>query len=346
MTAIPARAEVGRDLPAREVVILTYEGANLLDVAGPAQVFATAARPRDGGGAAYRVSVVARPGGPTLTSTGIAIVALPLADLPPAAIDTLIVAGGPGVQASRRDPETLAWLGAQAARARRVCSVCTGAFLLAATGLLDGRRATTHWRFAQALQARFPKVKVEAEPIYVQDGALWSSAGVSAGIDLALALVEADLGHAAALEVARDLVVFLKRPGTQAQFSAALAGQVIGDGRFGELHAWIAANLEQDLRVERLAERLAMSPRNFARAFASATGSTPAKAVEAARIEAARRLLEETPRPVGWVARRCGFGDDERMRRSFIRRIGVAPSDYRARFHSARGAAPAETSAA
>ena len=209
-------------MPAREVVILTYEGANLLDVAGPAQVFATAARPRDGGGAAYRVSVVARPGGPTLTSTGIAIVALPLADLPPAAIDTLIVAGGPGVQASRRDPETLAWLGAQAARARRVCSVCTGAFLLAATGLLDGRRATTHWRFAQALQARFPKVKVEAEPIYVQDGALWTSGGIRAGIDLALALVEADLGHEVALEVARDLVVFLKRPGTQAQFSAAL----------------------------------------------------------------------------------------------------------------------------
>ncbi len=230
----------------------------------------------------------------------------------------------------------VAWLAARAAQARRTCSVCTGAFLLAAAGLLDGRRATTHWRWAGALQAQYPKVRVEPRPIYVQDGAIWSSAGVSAGIDLALALVEADLGHAAALEVARYLVVFLKRPGSQAQFSAALAGQVEGNGRFGDLHAWIAANLGRDLRIERLAERMAMSPRNFARAYAAATGVTPAKAVEARRVEQARRLLEETARPIGWVARQCGFGDDERMRRSFTRWIGVSPSDYRERFRSGR----------
>ncbi len=319
------------------MVILAYAGVNLLDVAGPAQVFATAAATQgDPGALAYRVSVAARPGGPTPTSTGIAIVASPLAELADQAIDTLIVAGGPGVHATRHEPEMVAWLAARAAQARRTCSVCTGAFLLAATGLLDGRRATTHWRWSKALQARYPKVRVEADPIYVQDGAIWTSAGVSAGIDLALALVEADLGHAAALEVARTLVVFLKRPGSQAQFSAALAGQALGSGRFGDLHAWIAADLGRDLRVERLAERMAMSPRNFARAYAAATGATPAKAVEALRVEAARRLLEETSRPIGRVARQCGFGDDERMRRSFLRWIGVTPSDYRDRFRTGR----------
>ncbi len=337
MTTIPASAVSGATAPGRHVVILIYEGVNLLDVAGPAQVFTTAAARAEGcDPPPYRVSVAARRGGPTLTSTGIAIVASSLAELADQPIDTLIVAGGPGVYATRHDPEMVAWLAGRAARARRTCSVCTGAFLLAATGLLDGRRATTHWRWASALQAQYPSVRVEAHPIYVQDGAIWSSAGVSAGIDLALALVEADLGHTAALEVARHLVVFLKRPGSQAQFSAALAGQTLGNARFGDLHAWIAADLAQDLRVERLAERIAMSPRNFARAYASATGVTPAKVVEAMRVEAARRLLEETLRPIGWIARQCGFGDDERMRRSFMRWIGVTPSDYRARFRSGR----------
>jgi transcriptional regulator GlxA family with amidase domain len=337
MTTIPANTTGGVPPAHRDVVILTYEGVNLLDVAGPAQVFTTAAaRARDGGAPPYRVSVASRRGGPTLTSTGIAIVTSSLAQLEGQPIDTLIVAGGPGMHAIRHDPEMVAWLAARAAQARRTCSVCTGAFLLAAAGLLDGRRATTHWRWAGALQAQYPKVRVEPRPIYVQDGAIWSSAGVSAGIDLALALVEADLGHAAALEVARYLVVFLQRPGSQAQFSAALAGPLEQTGRFGDLQAWIAANLERDLRVERLAERMAMSPRNFARAYAAATGLTPAKAVEAMRVEAARRLLETTFRPIGWIARQCGFGDDERMRRSFLRWIGVTPSDYRDRFHSGR----------
>jgi transcriptional regulator GlxA family with amidase domain len=335
MTAIPAKTKPAPQPAGRQVVILAYQGVNLLDVAGPAQVFTSAtALARDGGPPPYGVSVVAKPGGATPTSTGVAIVAGALDEVAAQPIDTLIVAGGPGIQALRRDPEVVAWLAARAAGARRTCSVCTGAFLLAAAGLLDGRRATTHWRHAGALQSAYPKVRVEPDPIWVQDGALWTSAGVSAGIDLALALVEADLGHAVALEVARHLVVFLKRPGSQAQFSAALAGQAAGNGRFGELHAWIAANLERDLRVERLAERAAMSPRNFARAYAAATGVTPAKAVEAQRVEAARRLLEETARPLGWVARAAGFGDDERMRRSFVRWIGVAPSDYRDRFRT------------
>ncbi len=337
MTAISAMAGFVPDPAGRQVVILAYEGVNLLDVAGPAQVFTSAAAiVQDGGPPPYRVSVVAQPGGPTPTSTGIAIVTDGLAEVAGRPVDTLIVAGGPGIHGLRQDRELVAWLAARAAEARRTCSVCTGAFLLAAAGLLDGRRATTHWRWAKALQAQFPRVRVEPDPIYVQDGAIWTSAGVSAGIDLALALVEADLGHAVALEVARYLVVFLKRPGSQAQFSTALAGQAPGNGRFGELQAWVAANLKRDLRVERLAERVAMSPRNFARAYAAATGVTPAKAVEALRVEAARRLLEETAQPIGWVAHQCGFGDDERMRRSFLRWIGVTPSDYRDRFRTGR----------
>ena len=335
MTTIPAMP--APQAPCRQVVILAYEGVNLLDVAGPAQVFATAAAlARNDAAPPYRLTLVTKSGGPTATPTGIAIVTAALAAVADRPIDTLIVAGGPGVYALRQDLELARWIAGRAAAARRTCSVCTGAFLLAAAGLLDGRRATTHWRWASALQAQYPKVRVEADPIYVQDGPIWSSAGVSAGIDLALALVEADLGHAAALEVARYLVVFLKRPGSQTQFSAALAGRGEGNGQFGDLHAWIGANLGRDLRVERLAERMAMSPRNFARAYAAATGATPAKAVEAIRVEAARRLLEDTARSIGWVARQCGFGDDERMRRSFMRWVGVTPSDYRERFRSGR----------
>ena len=335
MTTIPAMPSP----PAysREVVILAHEGVNLLDVAGPAQVFATAAALRRNDAApAYRLTLVTKSGGPTATPTGIAIVTAGLAEVADRPIDTLIVAGGPGVHALRQDLELVGWIARRATGARRTCSVCTGAFLLAAAGLLDGRRATTHWRWASALQAQYPKVRVEADPIYLQDGPIWSSAGVSAGIDLALALVEADLGHPAALEVARYLVVFLKRPGSQAQFSAALAGRVGENGQFGDLHAWIRANLGCDLRVERLAERMAMSPRNFARTYAAATGATPAKGVEAMRVETARRLLEDTARSIGWVARQCGFGDDERMRRSFMRRVGVTPSDYRERFRTGR----------
>ena len=335
MTTIPAMP--APPAPSREVVILAYEGVNLLDVAGPAQAFATAAaRAPKAAAPPYRLTLVTKSGGPAATATGIAIVTAALADLADRPIDTLIVAGGPGVHALRHDPELVAWIAGRASLARRTCSVCTGAFLLAAAGLLDGRRATTHWRWASALQAHYPKVRVEADPIYVQDGAIWTSAGVSAGIDLALALIEADLGHAVALEVARYLVVFLKRPGSQAQFTAKLAGRAGGNGRFGDLDAWIAANLGRDLRVERLAERMAMSPRNFARAYAAATGATPAKAVEAIRVEAARRLLEDTARSIGWVARACGFGEDERMRRSFLRWVGVTPSDYRERFRSGR----------
>jgi transcriptional regulator GlxA family with amidase domain len=317
----------------REVVIVAYEGVTLLDVAGPAQVFATATDVQgDGGAPAYRVILASRSGGPVMTSTGIAVLTSAFAELAGRPIDTLVVAGGPGVHASVQEAGMIEWVSARAAEAKRTCSVCTGAFLLAAAGLLNGRRATTHWRWAETLQTQYPEVSVEADPIFLRDGSIWTSAGVSAGIDLALALVEEDLGHGIALRVARRLVVFLKRPGSQTQFSAALAAQTRDGGRFGELHAWIAANLGHELRIEHLAEQARMSPRHFARVYAASTGMTPAKAIEAMRVEAARRLLEENGRPIGWVAQHCGFGDDERMRRSFVRWIGVPPTDYRERF--------------
>ena len=267
----------------------------------------------------------------TLTaSAGLRLVADPLPDLD-APIDTLVIAGGPGVAAACDDPALVAWVQARAGRARRVASVCTGAFLLGAAGLLDGRRAVTHWTQCGALAARYPKVRVEPDPIFVRDGAVWSSAGVTAGIDLTLAMVEEDLGRPLALAVARHLVMFLKRPGGQAQFSAALALQA-GEERFGALHAFVAANLSGDLSLPVLAGAAGMSERSLSRHYLEATGLTPAKAVERLRVEAARRALAETALPVKRIAQSCGFGSEETLRRSFLRLVAATPQDYRARF--------------
>jgi len=222
-------------------------------------------------------------------------------------------------------------LRATAPRARRVASVCTGAFLLARAGLLDGRRATTHWAWCEELARRFPQVAVERDPIFVADGNVRTSAGVTAGMDLALALVEEDLGPRAALEVARQLVLFVRRPGGQAQFSAGLAAQA-QHAPLRELQAWMADHLDADLGVEALAARAHMSPRSFARAFRRETATTPAAYVEALRVERARLLLETTPAAVTEVARACGFGTVETLRRAFARRLGVAPAAYRSRF--------------
>jgi transcriptional regulator GlxA family with amidase domain len=213
-------------------------------------------------------------------------------------------------------------------------SVCTGAFVLGAAGLLDGHRVATHWQSCEALQRRFPRATVEPDPIFVRDGKLWTSAGVTAGIDLALAMVQEDLGHTAAMAVARDLVVFLKRPGSQAQFSTALATQHQGN-EFEALHAWMAAHLSGDLSVAALAERAGMNERSFIRRFRASTGSTPARAVERLRIEAARQLLATTHWPIKRVAQRCGFGSEETLRRSLLRQSNTTPRDYRARFSAA-----------
>jgi transcriptional regulator GlxA family with amidase domain len=225
------------------------------------------------------------------------------------------------------------WVQGRAAQARRVASVCTGAFLLGAAGLLDGRRAVTHWTECKELARRFPAARVEPDPIFVQDGAVWSSAGITAGIDLALALIEQDIGREMALAVARHLVVFLKRPGGQAQFSVALSLQSAED-RFGPLHHWISNHVGGDLSLPTLARQAGMSERSFSRRYVEATGQAPARAVERLRVETARRLLSDTRLPVKRIAARCGFGSEETMRRSFVRTLAATPQDYRARFSS------------
>jgi transcriptional regulator GlxA family with amidase domain len=249
-------------------------------------------------------------------------------------IDTLVVAGG-DCRALMEDRALLAWIRRVARHARRTTSVCTGAFLLAEAGLLDGRRATTHWGWVDELRRRYPAVAVDPDALFVSDGAIHTSAGVTAGMDLALALVEADLGRSLALDVARGLVLFLKRPGGQSQFSAHLAAQRADRGPLGDVPEWIVQHLDGDLSVETLAARAAMSPRNFARVFARELGVTPAKFVERARIEQARRALEDGELPLASVAEAAGFGSLERMRRTFHRHLRVVPQAYRNRFKAA-----------
>ncbi len=316
----------------RVIEVLAFPSVQLLDVSGPLQVFASAndLAAEAGGMPPYALRVVAQGGQGITASAGLGLAADPL---PPvgAALDTLIVAGGQGVEAAAADPVLVDWVRERARQARRVASVCTGAFLLAASGLLDGRRAATHWSLCAELARRFPAVRVEPDPIFVRDGPVWTSAGVTAGIDLALALVEQDLGRTIALAVARYLVVFLKRPGGQAQFSAALSLQTAED-KFGALHNWINEHLSDDISLPVLAGQAGMSERSFSRRYAEATGMTPGRAVERLRVEAARRLLSESRLPVKRISRRCGFGSEETMRCSFLRVLAVTPQDYRARF--------------
>jgi len=312
--------------------MLAFPSVQLLDVTGPLQVFATANDhiAEAGGSPPYAPSVVAQGGQGVAASAGLGLAADPL---PPigSAVDTLMVAGGPGVEAAAADPVLADWVRQRATQARRVASVCTGAFLLAAAGVLDRRRAATHWSRCDDLARRFPTVRVEPDPIFVRDGPVWTSAGVTAGIDLALALVEQDLGRTVALAVARYLVVFLKRPGGQAQFSAALSLQAAED-KFGALHDWIKEHLADDISLPVLASQAGMSQRSFSRHYAEATGLTPGRAIERLRVEAARRLLSESRLPVKRISQRCGFGSEETMRRSFLRVLATTPQDYRARF--------------
>jgi transcriptional regulator GlxA family with amidase domain len=312
----------------RRVVIVAFPGVQTLDVTGPAEVLRAATKLHPPG---YEVTVAAPEEGPLRTSTVTMVPDLPLSACR-FAIDTLIVAGGTGTRRAEEDEHLIDWLKAAAERSQRVASVCSGAFLLARAGLLDGRRATTQWASCADLAERYPAVTVEPDPIFVRDGNLVTSAGVTAGMDLALALVEEDLGRDVALAAARWLVVFLKRPGGQAQFSAQLAAQTAERQPLRDLQAWIPDHLDTDLSVPALAGRAAMSERNFARAFRRETGMTPAAYVEAARVESARIALETGDLPVEQVARQAGFGTVETMRRAFGRRVGVSPVDYRSRF--------------
>jgi transcriptional regulator GlxA family with amidase domain len=318
----------------RVVEVLAYPAVQLLDVTGPLQVFASANdfMAKAGEPRPYAIRLVA-PGGRSIeASAGVALVTDPLS--PHATgIDTLIVAGGEGFNAASANTVLIDWVRERTGQARRTVSICTGAFLLAAAGVLDGRRAATHWLYCAELARRFPAVQVESDPIFVRDGSIWTSAGVTAGIDLALALIEEDLGRAMALTVARYLVVFMKRPGGQAQFSEALSLQSSED-TFGALHDWISKHLAEDLSLPVLASHAGMSERSFSRHYAESTGLTPARAVERLRVEGARRLLSDTRLPVKRISQRCGFGSEETMRRSFLRLLSATPQDYRARFRS------------
>jgi transcriptional regulator GlxA family with amidase domain len=319
----------------RRIAILAFEGAQTLDVTGPYEVFSIANRLS--GGTEYEVEIVAPEKRALRTGSGLAILPDRATSGVRGSIDTLLIAGGEGVLTAMEDERLVGWVKRAAARSRRVASVCTGAYMLARAGLLDGRRAATHWASAADLARRHPEVDVDPEAIFVRDGDVWTSAGVTAGMDLALALVEEDLGRRTALETARWLVVFVKRPGGQSQFSSHLRAQVAERRPLRELQEWMAANLDADLSVPALAARAAMSERNFARAFGREVGMTPAAYVEALRVDHARIRLESTGQKLEAVARDCGFGTVETMRRAFRRRLGVGPAGYRDRFQTRGG---------
>jgi transcriptional regulator GlxA family with amidase domain len=318
-------------MASRRVVVVTIPAAQILDVAGPIEVFssATALVP----GVDYRTELVSATGGMVPTSCGVALETSPMAEVA-GPIDTLVVAGGRDTAVVAEDPELLDQVRRLAEQTRRVTSVCSGAFVLAGARLLDGRRATTHWAEAGDLGERHPDVEVDADAIFVRDGDVWTSAGVTAGIDLALALVADDHGQEAAAAVARHLVVYLRRSGGQTQYSALLATQAAQTEPMRDLLAWIVDHLAEDLSVAALAERMHLSPRQFARVFKDEVGVTPADHVESVRVDAACRLLETTGDDAQQIARTCGFGTIETMHRVFRRRLDTTPGQHRRHFHA------------
>ena len=316
----------------RRIVIVTSPGAQILDVTGPLEVFSTASRFVPA--VSYRTQVVSSRGGPVLASCGLEFATMAIASVR-YPVDTVVVAGGPETDMCNRDDHLLAQLRRLSRTTRRMTSVCSGAFLLAAAGLLNDRRATTHWRLCPDLAHEFPDVTVEADAIFVRDGNVWTSAGVTAGIDLALALVADDHGAPAAADVARQLVVYLRRSGGQAQFSTLLAAQALDNEPVRDLLSWMADHLDDDLSVAALARRLNLSERQFRRVFKTHVGVTPVEHVEGVRLEAACRLLETTQSPIGHVARNCGFGAVETMNRTFRRRLGTTPGEHRRHFGGA-----------
>ena len=321
-------------LPPRRIAVLAFPGAQLLDVTGPLEVFGRTQRwlaqhrPHARG---YTVEILAERSGAVSSSSGIALVAA-RSYSGAGKLDTLLVAGGDGVDEQLTNKRLLRWLAAAPARTRRVGSVCTGAFLLAQAGLLNGRRAVTHWESCQDLARRHPAVRVEADALYIRDGHIVTSAGVTAGMDLALALVEEDHGRTVALAVARALVLFLYRPGGQSQFSPQMNAQLAERATIRDAQSFIAAHPEEELSVPALARRAGYSPRQFARLFRSEVGLTPARYVEAARVDVARRRLEATSDTLEQVAARSGLGTAESLRRRFLARLRITPSAYRARF--------------
>ena len=321
----------------RIIAIPIYPGLQSLDAVGPGQVFGTANQLS--GREAYRVKFLATAAGPVTTTAGFALVAESIRATPPKSVDTLIVPGGDdaGVRAALADKRLMAWIRSAARDARRACSVCSGAFLLAATGELSGKRVATHWSATADLQRVHPDLDVDAESIYVNEGRCWTSAGVTTGIDMALALLEEDMGRDLATAVARQLVVYMRRPGHQTQFSTALNAQSTNDDRLANLAQWVEANLQKRLDVETLADRAAMSPRSFHRHVRAELGVSPAKFVEAVRLDAARRLLDERTLDLAQIAAHAGFSGPDHLIRAFDRRFGVTPAAYR-QIHGAQSA--------
>ncbi|MGA9335383.1 MAG: DJ-1/PfpI family protein [Rudaea sp.] len=314
-----------------------YPDAQMLDISGPLEVFGRSTRWLNDKGVcrtpAYSIELVAPAAGAFAVSSGIRMIGeRSYRDVHRA--DTLLISGGIGCHAVMRDEDVLRWIRRMAAKVSRLGSVCSGALILARAGLLNDKSATTHWNYTDQLAAVSDTIKVQRDAIFVRDGNLYTSGGVTAGLDMALAMVESDWGQATALGVAQQLVMFLKRPGGQSQFSRHLAAQFSEDDKLRELQLWILDHLDRDLCVANLAAKAAMSERNFARRFSASVGTTPAQYVSGARLEAARRKLEENNLPISQVARHCGFGTEETMRRTFAAELGVSPSDYRERFRS------------
>ncbi|GJG93795.1 GlxA family transcriptional regulator [Cupriavidus pauculus] len=316
----------------RNILFVAYPDVSLLDLAGPQTVFWAASNyARARGMAGYRCHTTSFGGGMVSTVEGTAMDSVSLQSFDMRLIDTVIVPGSPTIlEVAKNETALIDWLAGASTRIRRMASVCSGAFLLAFAGLLDGRRATTHWAMLDRFRELFPTVDLDPDAIFVRQQNLWTSAGVTTGIDLALAMVEADYGHEVALNAAKELAVYMKRPGAQPQLSEILISQSRQVPVFESLHLWIVQNLsKEELSVEQLAEHVGMSPRNFARVYKEKTGRTPAKGVEHFRMEAARRQLQDLSRPIEVIARDCGFGSEERMRVTFQRHFGLSPSEYR-----------------
>jgi transcriptional regulator GlxA family with amidase domain len=332
MPGLTTKPTLANRRPPISVVVLAVPPVEELDLIGPLEVFAGVNRALGERGPAYDIRLVSAQPKPIIAGEcGVSLLAHGYYRRLRQPVDTLVVVGGL-TSKNTRDSRLSLWLQKMAGRVRRVASVCVGAFFLAEAGLLHNKRATTHWAFASDLQKKYPDVKVDANPIWIQDGNIYTSAGVTAGIDLALAMVEEDQGASLALDVARGLIVFLRRPGSQAQFSVSLSTQASGRTALHDLQVWMAENLNNDLSVDALARRAAMSPRNFSRVFRKETGITPAKFAERLRVEAARRQLEQTVRAVKEIAASCGFSSSEIMRRTFLSQLQVTPSAYRLRF--------------
>jgi transcriptional regulator GlxA family with amidase domain len=319
----------------RTVLFIAFPEMGLLDLTGAQTVFWAADKAMSERGlAGYHRLTASTSGRLTKTAEGLSVATVRLSSLAGEPIDTIVVPGAPEIlRALEKNADLIDWLAWIAPQARRTASVCSGAFLLAQAGLLNSKRVATHWAMCDMFESRFPSVSVDKDAIFIQQDAVWTSAGVTAGIDLALALVEADCGRDVAMQVARELVVFMKRPGGQSQFSELLRSQMCDGEMFAEFHIWLTENLyREDLDVDAMARQANMSARNFSRVYKQKTGRPPAKALEAFRLEAARRLLEDSDRNISQIASACGFGDEERMRVTFQRHLAISPRDYRTRF--------------